>query len=105
MALDVLAMMTQGKRIVVTPGMIELGDRQAELNEAFGAKIANCADEAIIVGEYNREAIVTGIENVSPRTAKIHKVNSFAEAQSLLATMLRPGDTILYENDLPDTFK
>lgn len=105
MALDVLAMMTQGKRIVVTPGMIELGDRQAELNEAFGAKIANCADEAIIVGEYNREAIVTGIESVSPRTAKIHKVNSFAEAQSLLATMLRPGDTILYENDLPDTFK
>ncbi|MDE6860849.1 MAG: UDP-N-acetylmuramoyl-tripeptide--D-alanyl-D-alanine ligase [Duncaniella sp.] len=105
MALDVLAMMTQGKRIIVTPGMIELGERQRELNEAFGAKIANCADEAIIVGEYNREAIVAGIESVSPRTAVIHKVNLFAEAQQLLATMLRPGDTILYENDLPDTFK
>jgi len=105
MALDVLAMMTQGKRIVVTPGMIELGDRQSELNEAFGVKIANCADVAIVVGEYNREAIVAGIESVTPRTAKIHKVNSFAEAQTLLATMLRPGDTILYENDLPDTFK
>lgn len=105
MALDVLAMMTQGKRIVVTPGMIELGERQYELNEAFGAKIANCADEAIIVGEYNREAIVAGIESVTPRSAKIHKVNSFAEAQQMLASMLRPGDTILYENDLPDTFK
>ncbi len=105
MALDVLAMMTQGKRIVVTPGMIELGERQHELNKTFGAKIANCADEAIIVGEYNREAIVAGIENISPRSAKIHKVNTFAEAQQLLATMLRPGDTVLYENDLPDTFK
>lgn len=105
MALDVLAMMTDGKRIIVTPGMIELGDRQHELNEAFGAKIANCADKAIIVGEYNREAIVAGIESVNPRSAEIHKVNSFAEAQQLLGTMLQRGDTILYENDLPDTFK
>lgn len=105
MAMDVLAMMTQGKRIVVTPGMIELGDRQAELNEVFGRKIATCADEAIIVGEYNRDAIVAGIESVTPRSAHIHQVASFNEAQSLLATMLRPGDTVLYENDLPDTFK
>ncbi|MCM1255619.1 MAG: UDP-N-acetylmuramoyl-tripeptide--D-alanyl-D-alanine ligase [Duncaniella sp.] len=105
MAMDVLSMMTPGKRIVVTPGMIELGERQAELNEAFGRKIATCADEAIIVGEYNREAIVSGIESVTPRSAHVHQVTSFNEAQSLLATMLRPGDTVLYENDLPDTFK
>ena len=105
MALDVLAMMTQGKRIVVTPGMIELGDKQEELNEIFGKKIATCADEAVIVGEYNREAIIRGIESVDDRIARVHKVNTFAEAQALLASILRPGDTILYENDLPDTFK
>ena len=105
MALDVLAMMTGGQRIVVTPGMIELGDRQEELNREFGRNIANSADIAIVVGEYNRQAIVEGIESVEPRTAKIHTVASFAESQTLLSTMLKPGDTILYENDLPDTFK
>lgn len=105
MALDVLKMMTGGRRIIVTPGMIELGDRQAELNEAFGRAIATSADIAIVVGEYNREAIVAGIESVNDRIAKIHKVNTFNEAQQLLATMLKAGDTILYENDLPDTFK
>lgn len=105
MALDVLKMMTGGRRIIVTPGMIELGDRQAELNGKFGEAIADSADIAIIVGEYNREAIVAGIESVEPRSAKIYKVASFAESQQLLSTMLKPGDTILYENDLPDTFK
>ncbi|MCI9284476.1 MAG: UDP-N-acetylmuramoyl-tripeptide--D-alanyl-D-alanine ligase [Muribaculaceae bacterium] len=105
MALDVLAMMKPGKRIVVTPGMIELGERQAELNRAFGEKIAASADEAIIVGQYNREAIVEGIENAPVRVARIHKVDTFNDAQALLAGMLAPGDTVLYENDLPDTFK
>ncbi len=105
MALDVLKMMTGGRRIIVTPGMIELGDRQEELNRKFGESIAVSADIAIIVGTYNRDAIVEGIENVDNGIAKVHKVDSFNEAQRLLATMLKSGDTILYENDLPDTFK
>ncbi len=102
MALDVLAMMGPGKRIVVTPGMIELGDRQEELNRE---KIPTPADIPIVVGEYNREAITSGIESVEPRTSEIRTVASFAESQTLLATLLKNGDTVLYENDLPDTFK
>lgn len=105
MALDVLSGMKGGKRIVVTPGMIELGDRQFELNAEFGRKIARAADVAIIVGEYNREAITEGIESISDRSAAVHTVATFKDAQALLSGLLRPGDTILYENDLPDTFK
>ena len=105
MALDVLKMMTGGKRIIVTPGMIELGERQSELNKIFGEKIASSADIAIIVGLYNRESIVSGIENASDGHAEVHTVSSFNEAQNLLSTILKPGDTVLYENDLPDTFK
>ena len=105
MALDVLAMMKGGRRIIVTPGMIELGDKQQELNREFGKKIAVCADLAIVVGEYNREAIVEGIESVTPRNAEVRTVASFADSQQLLSGMLKAGDTVLYENDLPDTFK
>lgn len=105
MALDVLKMMTGGRRIIVTPGMIELGDRQEELNRKFGESIAVSADIAIIVGTYNRDAIVAGIESVNNGIAKAYKVDSFNEAQRLLAITLKSGDTVLYENDLPDTFK
>ncbi|MDE7411320.1 MAG: UDP-N-acetylmuramoyl-tripeptide--D-alanyl-D-alanine ligase [Paramuribaculum sp.] len=105
MALDVLASMTDGKRIVVTPGMIELGERQHELNYDFGAKIAVSADVAIIVGHYNRDAISSGIASVDDSLIEVHQVDSFAQAQTLLSILLQSGDTVLYENDLPDTFK
>ena len=106
MALEVLANMTGGSRIIITPGMIELGDRQEELNNLFGQRIAKSADIAIVVGQYNRDAISEGIKAVeSFNTDNLYIVNSFAEAQQLLLSLAKPGDTVLYENDLPDTFK
>ncbi|MDE6582982.1 MAG: UDP-N-acetylmuramoyl-tripeptide--D-alanyl-D-alanine ligase [Duncaniella sp.] len=105
MALDVLASMTGGKRIVVTPGMIELGDRQGELNREFGKKISTSADVAIIVGRYNREAITEGIAEAGNSEVKVLEVDTFDDARRELATLMTSGDTVLYENDLPDTFK
>lgn len=106
MALDVLAGMTGGRRIVVTPGMIELGERQYELNRAFGRHIDDAADIVVIVGRYNREAISEGIADGGRLKADaVRKVDTFAEAQSFISALVKPGDIVLYENDLPDTFK
>lgn len=106
MALDVLASMTGGKRIIITPGMIELGERQFELNKEFGKKIAGSVDLAIVVGEYNREAITSGIEEVRPKQGlEVVTATTFAEAQAIMLGVAKAGDTVLYENDLPDTFK
>ena len=105
MALDVLKQMTSGKRIVVTPGMIELGEKQYELNKVFGSHIAESADIAIIVGKYNREAIVEGIKTKKFDDNNLFTVDTFAQAQAMLTPILAKGDIVLYENDLPDTFK
>ena len=106
MAVDVLARMKGGKRIIITPGMIELGEKQYELNRELGRHIARNVDIAIVVGEYNRESIVKGIEEVDRLAAdNIYKASSFNEAQTILTSIARAGDTVLYENDLPDTFK
>lgn len=104
MALEVLKEFKGGKRIVVTPGMIELGSRQYELNEKFGEYIATSCDIAIVVGHYNRDAITEGIEKGEFK-GKLYEVATFEEAQKLVTPMLQSGDTILYENDLPDSFK
>ena len=58
---------------------------------------------AIIVGEYNREAILAGIGTDSP--VKVLPADTFAQAQQMLGSLASAGDTVLYENDLPDTFK
>ncbi len=106
MAMEVLGMMKdEGKRIVITPGMIELGERQREANRQFGEYIAANADVAIIVGEYNRDAILEGISRKKMPGDNVYATDTFAEAQALLLRIGRPGDIVLYENDLPDTFK
>lgn len=105
MAADVLGHFTDGQRIIVTPGMVELGTAQYDLNREFGEYLAGHVDVAIVVGLHNRDAIVEGIRSTDFPEEKLHTVDSFNEAQTLLARILRKGDTVLYENDLPDTFK
>lgn len=105
MALDVLSAMTSGQRIVVTPGMVELGERQHELNKELGRKAAKCADIVIVVSQVNREAILDGLTEAEMPTEKMLVADTFNEAQQLLSQILKPGDTVLYENDLPDTYK
>ncbi|MDR1670905.1 MAG: UDP-N-acetylmuramoyl-tripeptide--D-alanyl-D-alanine ligase [Alistipes sp.] len=104
MALEVLAGFT-GRRIIVTPGMIELGARQHELNREFGRQIAAAADIAVIVGEHNREAILGGLSETGFATEHIYVARDFADASRYVSATMRAGDVILYENDLPDTFK
>jgi len=105
MALDVLASMTGGRRIVITPGMIELGDKQHEYNRQLGVKMASSCDLAIVVGHYNRDAILEGLRTGGMPSDKVLAVDTFAQAQEAMVSVSRRGDTVLYENDLPDTFK
>ncbi|MBD5211277.1 MAG: UDP-N-acetylmuramoyl-tripeptide--D-alanyl-D-alanine ligase [Bacteroidales bacterium] len=105
MALDVLSAMKQGQRIIVTPGMVELGDRQYELNKELGAYAAGRADKIIVVGQYNKDALSEGLAEGGATEEQVLFAATFNEAQQLLSKILKRGDTVLYENDLPDTFK
>ncbi len=105
MAVDVLSRMN-GRRIIITPGMIELGARQEELNAEFGRQIARAGiDMAMIIGEYNRESILKGLMEDGMPEERILTFGTFLEANSHLLSIARPGDVALIENDLPDTFK
>lgn len=103
MALDTLSLMP-GKRIVVTPGMIEMGSEQDALNHTFGTQIASVADEVILVGERQTKPIYEGLISKKYNQKKIHIINDVKEAFPLMQE-LRENDTyVLLENDLPDLF-
>lgn len=105
MAVDVLSQFDSGKRIIVTPGMIELGAEQESLNRKLGEYIGANVDVAVVVGAYNRDALAGGILAGGLEKENLHIVDTFADSQVLLGKILRQGDTVLYENDLPDSFK
>lgn len=107
MALEVLSgFETKGARYVVTPGFVEMGAKQYDNNCDFGADIAHSkADAVIVVNEVNREAITSGLKDGGYDMAKVATVASFKEAMVELQPRLKAGDVVLYENDLPDSFK
>ena len=104
MALDVLKLMP-GKKVVITPGMIEMGDKQYEVNYNFGKFIAESVDLAILVGKEQTKPIQNGIKDSKFDKDKLIIVNDVKEAISIAQTYFNGNETyILLENDLPDLF-
>ena len=103
MALDVLNLM-DGKKIVVTPGMIELGDKQYEYNMEFGRHIAKVCDEVILIGEEQTKPILDGLKKEKYNSNKIHILNDVKEAFPLMRKLADGNTFVLLENDLPDIF-
>jgi UDP-N-acetylmuramoyl-tripeptide--D-alanyl-D-alanine ligase len=93
-----------GKRMIITPGMVELGDREYEMNREFGAAMAGCCDIAVLVGRKRSEAIAAGLkENGFPEDS-VRVVGSLEEATGVMRELTGAGDTVLFENDLPDNY-
>jgi UDP-N-acetylmuramoyl-tripeptide--D-alanyl-D-alanine ligase len=91
-----------GRRVVVTPGMVELGRRQREENAAFGAAAASVATDVVVVGRTNREALLAGLGCAG--APNVVTVASREQAVAWVRSQLGDGDVVLYENDLPDHF-
>ncbi|MBA2451044.1 MAG: UDP-N-acetylmuramoyl-tripeptide--D-alanyl-D-alanine ligase, partial [Chloroflexi bacterium] len=103
-ALEVLAALEGGRRVLVTPGMVELGEREFEENRAFGHKAAAVCDEVILVGRERARPLQAGLHDAGYAESQTHVVGSLAEATARLQGMLRAGDIVLFENDLPDLY-
>src|SRR6185437_2609655 len=95
-ALAALASAGQGgRRVVVSPGMVELGPRQFEENRAFAGAAAAVASDLVIVGSTNRRALRAGWA-----ARPLQLVRTREEAVAWVRATLGPGDAVLYENDL-----
>ncbi len=104
MALDVLNMMP-GKKIIVTPGMIELGSIEDEENTKFGEHIADVCDEVILVGKEQTKSIQKGLKNKKYNEKHIHILEDVIDAFPLVNKLKDKETYVLLENDLPDLFK
>ena len=104
-ALDVLAMF-DGYRILVTPGMVELGAMQDTLNRELGVHAARVCDLAVLVGERQTRSIRDGLESAGLGGEKIHVVDTIEQAFARVNAANSGGrrKIVLLENDLPDNY-
>jgi UDP-N-acetylmuramoyl-tripeptide--D-alanyl-D-alanine ligase len=103
LALDVLGQRGSRRRVVVTPGMVELGRLQAAENARFAAEALSTADVLVVVGRTNRRALLAGATAASGRS-RVICVQGRQAAVDWVRRELGAGDAVLYENDLPDHY-
>jgi UDP-N-acetylmuramoyl-tripeptide--D-alanyl-D-alanine ligase len=89
-----------GRRaVLVTPGMVELGPVQREENEHFAAAASALCTDIVVVGHTNRAALRAGVDGPA-----LHLAATRDQAVAWVRANLGEGDTVLYENDLPDHY-
>lgn len=101
-AVDVLAAMPGGRKLIITPGMVELGPEQERLNREFAQYCAQRLDYVVIVGRKLSGPLVEGLQAQSCESW--HVAENLAEASAFMRSWVRPGDYVLFENDLPDSY-
>jgi UDP-N-acetylmuramoyl-tripeptide--D-alanyl-D-alanine ligase len=91
-----------GRKVVVTPGMVELGRRQFEENRSFAEAVVAAGADLVVVGATNRRALSEGARRGGREP--VAKVSKREDAVAWVRANLTEGDAVLYENDLPDHF-
>lgn len=104
-ALEVLRDLPAQRRILMTPGMIELGTIQQSANEQVGKLAASTCDLALIVGDTNRDSLLSGLKQGGKEDQHLILCATRSEAFEKLAALKQDGDAILIENDLTDLYE
>lgn len=104
-ALDVLGQFENHRKIIVTPGIVELGKKEKEIHEKLGQKTGEICDVVILIGKNPRtNALISGIHQTKFDPKNLYLVKSLNEAQTKITEISQIGDVIMFENDLPDQY-
>jgi UDP-N-acetylmuramoyl-tripeptide--D-alanyl-D-alanine ligase len=103
-ALDVLHQMRGRNKILVTPGMVELGAVEEEENRRYGEYAAKVCDYVILVGAKQTRPIAEGLRAGGFNEDHMRVVETLEEVTATLGAIAGPGDVALFANDLPDTY-
>lgn len=103
-ALETLDSFTGGRKILITPGMVELGTLEWQENYELGCYAAPICDLVILVGPKRSAPIREGLLASSYPPDRVKVVEDLQAGIAILDRSVRPGDTILFLNDLPDLY-
>lgn len=99
-AINILSSFENKKRIIITPGLIDLGSVSDEVHFEVGKLISEKLDEVYIVGSLNKEMLLKGIDN----KIKVVCVDNFIDAYNKTISN-DEQKVVLIANDLPDKFR
>lgn len=102
--LDVLALHHNGRRVLITPGIVELGPLQDQENHKLGLRAAQVCTDIVLVGIEQTRPIQKGVREAGFDDDHLWVFDTRDEAIAWFNRELKEGDTVLFLNDLPDTY-
>lgn len=103
-ALKVLSLHTSGRRLLITPGMVELGELHDIENRKLGTLAAHAATDIILIGAKQTAPVYAGVQGAGFPADRLQVMETLSEAIEWYKHHLKAGDTVLFLNDLPDTY-
>ena len=107
-AIKVLSRFNNRRKLIITPGLVEMGDSSAEIHRQIGCQLADVADVVILIKNSVSGWIEQGVKDkglkIKDRGPQIIWFNSAPEAHAGLKNILKPGDVILFQNDWGDQY-
>lgn len=94
----------KGRKIVLTPGLVELGKMENVANLEYGKTLARHADLVIVIGKHNAEMLISGLTDGGFAKENIMFAKTLNKGNALLNGIVKEGDVVLFENDLPDNY-
>jgi UDP-N-acetylmuramoyl-tripeptide--D-alanyl-D-alanine ligase len=104
-ALQLLGQLPGRRRVLVTPGYIELGEEEEESMTELGRQAAAVCTHVILVGPRHTEPVHRGLAGAGFPAAQVSVVADLEEAQAVLPKVAGEGSVVLFENDLPDQYR
>ncbi len=103
-SLKLLKDLKGSQKILITPGLVELGQEHSKENQEFASIASKVADKIVIVGQNAKKDLLLGLKEKKYPTRHIYLAKTTNEALSLLPQFNKPNTVVLLENDLPDQY-
>lgn len=92
----------KGRKLVLTPGLVELGEASKKVHIAIGELYAKKVDEVLLIKSPMTNFIVEGLKKNNFQ--EYHLYESTEKAHADMANVIKNGDTIIFQNDLTDNY-
>ncbi|MEE0928301.1 MAG: UDP-N-acetylmuramoyl-tripeptide--D-alanyl-D-alanine ligase [Acutalibacteraceae bacterium] len=103
-AVKVLSSFSGMQKVIITPGLVELGEKEYECNKALGKAAATVCDKIIFVGLKRSAPLVDGLRETDFDENNMYIAASFKEAMEIYSGFANSNTVVLLENDLPDNY-
>lgn len=94
-----------GRRILVTPGMVELGDKHTEEHERLGQLAAKHSDIVLVVTPNRIPSFLAGLHAKNDGNVTVMTFDKQEEAENWAKANWKENDVVLFENNLPDLYE